>query len=86
MTFHSGFKEQILFDQWKTETVSGEYQISLHFRWKKTLVLYLAFVGSWFLIFFVAILYEGLKTIRDHLAKHEARQHYAEKRDRQAGL
>ena len=33
-----------------------------------------AFIGSWFLIFFVAILYEGLKTVRDQLAKGEARR------------
>lgn len=31
MTFHGGFKEQILFDQWSTQTVGGEYQISLPF-------------------------------------------------------
>jgi len=29
MTFHGGFKEQILFNQWSTETVGGKYQISL---------------------------------------------------------
>jgi copper transporter 1 len=67
MTFHGGFKEQILFDQWSTQTVA-------------------AFIGSWFLIFFVAVLYEGLKTVRDHLAKREARRHYAEKHNPQSAL
>ncbi len=28
MTFHGGFEEQILFNQWNTQTVGGEYQIS----------------------------------------------------------
>lgn len=53
MTFHGGFQEQILFNQWKTTSIGS-------------------FIGSWFLIFFIAILYEGLKTVRDQLAKREA--------------
>lgn len=53
MTFHVGFKEQILFEQWSTTTVGG-------------------FIGSWIVIFLVAMLYEGLKTVRDQLAKREA--------------
>ncbi|CAF4035599.1 unnamed protein product [Rotaria sp. Silwood2] len=52
MTFHGGYKEQILFDQWYTQT-SG------------------AFVASWFAVFFVAVLYEGLKTFRDALARRD---------------
>ncbi|CAF2373104.1 unnamed protein product [Rotaria sp. Silwood2] len=55
MTFHGGFKEQILFEQWDTKTIG-------------------AFIGSWFLIFFVAVLYEGLKTIRDQLSKRDGCQ------------
>jgi hypothetical protein len=35
MTFHGGFKEQILFNQWSTETVGGKYQISLFLIKKK---------------------------------------------------
>lgn len=45
-----------------------------------------AFIGSWFLIFFVAIFYEGLKTVRDQLAKREARRRHAEKRNPQSAL
>ncbi|CAF0852412.1 unnamed protein product [Rotaria sp. Silwood1] len=52
MTFHGGFKEQILFEQWHTQTMG-------------------AFIGSWLLIFFVAVLYEGLKTVRDQLLKRD---------------
>lgn len=52
MTFHAGFKEQILFEQWSTNTVGG-------------------FIGSWIAIFVVAVLYEGLKTVRDQLARRE---------------
>ncbi|CAF1171559.1 unnamed protein product [Rotaria sordida] len=55
MTFHGGFKEQILFEQWNTQTMT-------------------AFIGSWLLIFFVAILYEGLKTARDQLSKRDGCQ------------
>ncbi|CAF1434793.1 unnamed protein product [Adineta ricciae] len=52
MTFHGGYTEQILFDQWSTKTVG-------------------AFVGSWFAVFLVAVLYEGLKSVRDSLARRE---------------
>jgi len=67
MTFHGGFKEKILFEQWNPQTVG-------------------AFIGSWFLIFFVAVLYEGLKTVRDHLAKREAHRQHAEQNHRQSPL
>ena len=30
-----------------------------------------AFVGSWFAVFFLAVFYEALKTLRDVLAKRE---------------
>ena len=50
------------------------------------LYIFKAFVGSWFLIFFVAVLYEGLKTIRDQLAKRESRRRYAERRNPQSAL
>ncbi|CAF1142160.1 unnamed protein product [Adineta ricciae] len=52
MTFHGGYTEQILFDQWNTKTVGS-------------------FVGSWFAVFLVAVLYEGLKSVRDSLARRE---------------
>ncbi|CAF1530226.1 unnamed protein product [Rotaria sordida] len=55
MTFHGGFKEQILFEQWDTQTMT-------------------AFIGSWLLIFFVAILYEILKTVRDQSSKRDGCQ------------
>ncbi|CAF0836464.1 unnamed protein product [Rotaria sordida] len=52
MTFHGGYKEQILFNQWNTQTTG-------------------AFAASWFAIFFVAVLYEALKTFRDALARRD---------------
>ena len=68
-------------------------QLEVRIKWNcfdgKTMdVLYIfkAFVGSWFLIFFVAVLYEGLKTIRDQLAKRESRRRYAERRNPQSAL
>ncbi|CAF1083681.1 unnamed protein product [Adineta ricciae] len=67
MTFHGGYTEQILFDQWNTKSVT-------------------AFVGSWFVIFFVAVLYEGLKTVRDHLAKREILRHPLDEDNRQSPL
>ncbi|UJR15592.1 hypothetical protein I4U23_002528 [Adineta vaga] len=67
MTFHGGYSEQILFDQWNTKTVG-------------------AFVGSWFVIFFVAVLYEGLKTVRDHLAKREILRHSSDEDNRRSPL
>jgi hypothetical protein len=41
MTFHGGFKEQILFDQWSTQTVAGEYQISVFFSLRNSHFLFL---------------------------------------------
>jgi hypothetical protein len=43
-----------------------------------------AFIGSWFLIFIVAVLYEGLKTLRDHLAKRDARRQHADEQNQQS--
>ena len=34
-------------------------------------MIFKGFIGSWFVIFIVAILYEGLKTLRDQLAKRQ---------------
>ena len=31
----------------------------------------LGFVASWFAVFFLAALYEGLKTVRDYLSRRE---------------
>ncbi|CAF0993473.1 unnamed protein product [Adineta steineri] len=45
-----------------------------------------AFIGSWFIVFFVAILYEGLKTVRDHLAKQEVCRQYPDENNRQSPL
>ena len=72
MTFHGGYTEQILFDQWNTKTVGGRYFLSNSPREKKQLfLLHQAFVGSWFAVFLVAVLYEGLKSVRDSLARRE---------------
>lgn len=35
---------------------------------------YLAFVASWFAVFFLAVLYEALKTLRDYLSRRNAGQ------------
>ena len=86
MTFHGGYMEQILFKQWNTQSVGGENWKIVSWEISDVLCVFIAFVGSWFLIFFVAILYEGLKTIRDTLAKREARRRYAEKRNQQPPL
>ncbi|UJR31070.1 hypothetical protein I4U23_018579 [Adineta vaga] len=53
MTFHGGYTEQILFDQWNTKTIG-------------------AFVGSWFAVFLIAILYEALKSVRDSLTRRDS--------------
>ncbi|CAF4632134.1 unnamed protein product, partial [Rotaria socialis] len=45
-----------------------------------------AFIGSWIIIFLVAVLYEGLKTIRDQLAKREARCKCEEQGERPSSL
>ncbi|CAM2699738.1 unnamed protein product [Rotaria socialis] len=44
------------------------------------------FIGSWIIIFLVAVLYEGLKTIRDQLAKREARCKCEEQGERPSSL
>ncbi|CAF1403758.1 unnamed protein product [Adineta steineri] len=64
MTFHGGYKEQILFDQWDTKTLG-------------------AFIGSWFVVFFIAVLYEALKALRDYLSKGDGCDVCSQTQDRQ---
>ena len=73
MTFHGGFKEQILFDQWNTQTVGGKYisSFSLKQTNNRAICFLLAFVGSWFAVFFIAVLYEALKALRDNLTRRD---------------
>jgi len=44
------------------------------------------FVGSWFLIFFIAVLYEGLKTLRDILAQRDLCDACSPTQNRSQGL
>jgi hypothetical protein len=50
MTFHGGFKEKILFDQWDTNTLGGNHL----FLFKKNKIPFLSFnkpsldLGFWF--------------------------------------
>jgi hypothetical protein len=40
----------------------------------RLLFCFLAFVASWFAVFFFAVLYEALKTLRDYLARRNSGQ------------
>ncbi|CAF1406415.1 unnamed protein product [Didymodactylos carnosus] len=44
------------------------------------------FIGSWFAIFVIAILYEGLKTFREYLLRREARREFTETENRRNAL
>jgi hypothetical protein len=52
----------------------------------KIFVFHQAFVGSWFAVFFLAVLYEALKTVRDVLAKRDYCDTCAQTSNRQQTL
>jgi copper transporter 1 len=59
-----------LHDMMMAMTFHGGYQETILFdKWKTSTLG--AFVASWFAIFFVAVLYEGLKAVRHHLSRRD---------------
>lgn len=71
MSFHAGFVETILFEQWLTTNVPGTV---LTARWTceiYSMILYLVFILSWILVFILGLLHEGVKEIRQQWEEEE---------------
>ena len=73
MVFHGGILETILFEQWKTASVSGRMiDFSLKRLEKiKNNVSNLVFISSWILVFILGMLYEAIKEFRQCLEEKE---------------
>ncbi|KAK9877841.1 hypothetical protein WA026_020073 [Henosepilachna vigintioctopunctata] len=54
MTFHFGYHEKVLIDQWHITNVAG-------------------LIGSMVVLMVIAIIYEVLKYVREHLSRHNGR-------------
>ena len=64
MSFHAGFVETILFEQWLTTNVPGTVLTDRRTCEIYMMIFYLVFILSWILVFILGLLHEGVKEIR----------------------